>query len=130
MNGAGGTNGGVGAFLLGLVMMMGGGYLLLQSIQVSNTFSLGFGLYHWSSFSVTSGMILIPMFFGVGLIFWNSRNPLGWVLAVGSLVALVFGVISSLNFHIRPMSLFDLLVILTLCVGGCALFLRSLTARS
>lgn len=126
MNGAGGTRGGVGSFLLGLTMLAGGVYLLLQSIQVSNVFSWGYGLYRMGSFSLTGGMILIPMIFGIGMIFWNARNFVGWTLAVGSLVALVFGVLASLQFHIRSMSLFELLVVLVLVAGGAGLFFRSL----
>jgi len=129
MNGAGGTQGGVGSFFLGFLMLVGGGFLLLQSIQVTNGFSMGYGLYQMGAFSLTGGMIFIPMFFGVGMIFWSARNPFGWLLAVGSLAALIFGVITSLQFRMRTMSLFELLCILVLFVGGAALFLRSLVAR-
>ncbi len=126
MKGAGGTDGGIGSFLIGFAMLCGGGYLLLQNIQVSNSFGFGYGLYQFGNFSLTSGMILIPILFGIGMIFWNSKNIFGWLLAGGSVIALIFGVLSSLHFRIRPMSLFDLLVILTLTVGGLALFLKSL----
>jgi len=124
--GAGGTNGGEGSFLLGLVMMCGGGYLLLRSIIVRPNFGLGNSVYSFGGFSVTSGMVLIPFIFGVGMIFYNSRNWIGWLLAGGSLVALVFGVIANLNLEFARMSAFDLLVILVLFVGGIGLFLRSL----
>ena len=111
-------------------MLCAGFYMLLQSIVVTPVFGIGMGLFGFAffggSFSITSGMILIPMMFGVGMIFYNSRNFIGWALAVGSLVALVVGVISSIHFVMRPMSLFDLLVILILTVGGAGLFLRSL----
>ena len=69
---------------------------------------------------------MIPFMFGVGMIFYNSRNYLGWIIAAGSLVALIFGVISSINFRMRSMSAFDLIVILVLLVGGIGLFLSSL----
>lgn len=126
MKGAGGTEGGVGSFLIGFAMMCGGGYLLLQNIQVTNGFSFGLGLYRFGTFSLTTGMVLIPLMLGVGMIFWNSRNVLGWLISIGSIVALIFGVISSLHFVLRTMSLFDLLTILILLVGGTALFLKSL----
>ena len=130
IKGAGGTPGGIGSFFLGFLMMCTGFYLLLQSIVVTHAFGIGMGLFHFAvfggGFSITSGMILIPMMFGVGIVFFNARNLIGWALAVGSLAALIFGVISSIHFMLRPMSLFDLLVILILCVGGTGLFLRSL----
>jgi hypothetical protein len=71
-------------------------------------------------------MVLIPFIFGIGLIFYNSKNILAWVLTIGSVTALIFGVISTVKFSLRTMSSFDLIVILVLAVGGIGLFLRSL----
>lgn len=124
--GAGGSSGGIGQFLIGLVMMCGGGYMLLNSIVVSTHFGFGTHLYSFGRVGITSGMIMIPFMFGVGLIFYDSRKWYGWLLALGSLIALVFGVISSIQFRFRAMSAFDLIVILVLAIGGLGLFLRSL----
>jgi len=130
MRGAGGTNGGIGEFLLGLVMMCGGAYLLLNAIRVTTDFGFGSRMYGINAFgsnmNITSGMVLIPFMFGVGMVFYNSRNLLGWVLSAGSITALVFGVIASIRFTFRDMSAFDLIVILVLAIGGLGLFLRSL----
>ena len=130
MRGAGGTNGGTGEFLIGFLMMCGGFYMLFNSIIVTSNLGAGMRLYGFNAFggnyAVTSGMVLIPFIFGVGFIFYNSRNLLGWALAAGSLVALVFGVIASIKFTFRTMSAFDLITILILSVGGLGLFLRSL----
>jgi len=126
MRGAGGTKGGYVGFVLGLVMMCGGFYLLLSSIVVRARFGFGYSVYSFGGYTVTSGMILIPFLFGVALIFFDRRSLSGWLLAVGSLIALIFGVISSVNFTLRGMTAFDLLVILILAFGGVGLFLRSL----
>ena len=126
MRGAGGTEGGLGRFFIGLLMLIGGGYLFLQSILVRSTFTLGYGLHTIGTFQLTSGMVMIPFMFGVGLIFYNAKNILGWLLSIGSLVMLVFGVISSIHFSFRHMSAFELIVILTLVCGGLGLFLSSL----
>lgn len=129
MRGAGGSSGGTGEFLLGLVMMCGGFYMLLNSIVVRASFGFGRQIYSVGSFGITSGMIMIPFLFGVGMIFYNSKNFIGWILAIGSLVALIFGVISSVNFSMQRMSAFDLIVILVLCFGGVGLFLKSLRSK-
>ncbi|MCK5667172.1 MAG: hypothetical protein KAI17_26985, partial [Thiotrichaceae bacterium] len=104
----------------------GGLYLLLNAIIVTSHFGFGMRLYGFGQYGVTSGMIMIPFMFGTGMVFYNSKNLLGWLLAAGSLVALIFGVISSLQFSFRHMSAFDLITILVLTVGGLGLFLRSL----
>ena len=64
------------------------------------------------------------------LVWRSERNLIGWALAVGSVVALIAGVIANLRFTFRGMSLFDLLVILILSVGGVGLFVRSLRDHS
>ncbi|RHW76359.1 hypothetical protein [Colwellia sp. RSH04] len=132
MKGAGGTSGGLGQFFIGLIMMCGGFYMLLNAITVTSSFGMGMRLYGFSamggSYNVTSGMIMIPFIFGIGLIFYNSKNILGWILSLGSITALIFGVISSIRFSFRTMTSFDLIVILVLAIGGLGLFLRSLKA--
>lgn len=132
--GAGGTKGGIGDFFIGFIMFCSGSYMLLQAIIISSNFSLGFALYTMSSGSwqipITSGMVLIPFIFGIGMIFYNAHNFLGWLLTVGSLAALIFGVISSLHLSLRTMTAFELLTILVLTFGGLGLFLKSLREYS
>lgn len=126
MHGAGGTPGGLGRFFLGLAMMLSGGYLFLNAIRVHHFFSLGHAMFAYGPVRFTTGMILIPMVIGIGMIFYNARNWLGWLLTLGSLAALCVGVIASIQFSLSGMSLFDLLVILVLFIGGLGLFLGSL----
>ena len=123
---AGGTNGGTGSFLIGCIMMIAGGYLFLRSIIVSNNFSFGGGLYSIGGFNLTTGMILVPFVFGIGMIFFNSRSILGWALTLASLIMLLFGVVSSIEMRLMRMSAFELFLILVLLIGGIGLFLRSI----
>lgn len=126
--GAGGSDGGTGSFLIGLIMMVVGGYLLLNGIVVRPNFGFGSRVFGIGGVPITSGMVLIPFMFGVGMIFYNSKSWIGWGIASASLVALVFGVIANMTLQLARMSAFDLIVILVLLVGGIGLFLRSLRA--
>jgi len=127
--GAGGTSGGTFAFFLGLLMASAGAYLLLDNIVVSSNWGMSVPLYRiGGGWNVTGGALLIPFMFGVGWIFYNSRAPWGWVLAAGSLAAIIFGVLMNLSISLRSMSLLSLLIILVLLVGGLGLFARSLRA--
>lgn len=112
--------------MLGLIMICAGGYLLLRGIVVRPNFGFGSPAFFLGGFPITNGMVLVPFMFGVGMIFYNGRNIIGWLLAVGSIVAMIFGVITSIDLRLVSMSAFDLLVILILLVGGIGLFLRSL----
>jgi hypothetical protein len=126
MRGAGGTQGGVGRFFMGLVMMVAGGYLFLKSIHVDYGFGMGYAIYTLGGVSITGGMVLIPLVFGVGMIFFNARNVVGWILAAGSCIMLFFGIIASIRFNLGRMTAFELLTIIVLLVGGIGLFLSSL----
>jgi hypothetical protein len=124
INGAGGTNGGIGKYFLGLGMFICGIYLLLKNIYVqSNFFNTAF--YHLGGMPVTSGLILIPFVIGVGMLFFNSKNYLGWILALGSVLLLIIGVVTSIQFTMAGMSAFDIILILVLVAGGLGLFLSS-----
>jgi len=125
MRGAGGTEGGIGRFLVGFAMFAIGLYLFLSSIWVGGSFWGGV-LFGFGGFGLTTGMMLIPFIFGVGMIFYDSRSIAGWGLGGGSIVLILVGILRSLEFHLRPMSLWDLLLILVLTFGGVGLFASSL----
>ncbi len=130
MKGAGGTEGGLRDFFIGLTMMGVGFYMLLSKIVVSSSFGMGHRLYHMKgagmNFGLTTGMIFIPMIIGIGMIFYNAKSIWGWALSGISLAAMIFGVISSTTIRLQTMSSFDLIVILVLSFGGIGVFLRSL----
>ena len=71
--GAGGTPGGVGQFLVGLGMAVAGAYLLASSVIVSSGFWTVRG---YNAF----GLSLLPLSFGIGLLFFNGRSKVGWLL--------------------------------------------------
>jgi hypothetical protein len=129
--GAGGTPGGSLSFVFGLMIASAGLYMLLDNIVVSQGFRFGSALYHISyggGWNVTGGSLLVPFMLGVGWIFYNARAPWGWIFAVGSLGAIILGVIMSLTISMRTMSLLNIIIILILVVGGLGLFARSLRA--
>jgi len=134
IQGAGGTDGGIGQFFLGIFMMGVGFYMLLSKIVVTSGFGMGYSLYRFGGggagaaggFGLTTGMIFIPMIFGIAWIFYNAKSVWAWMLTLTSLGAMIFGVIASLKIRMTTMSSFDLIVILILAFGGLGFFLRSL----
>jgi hypothetical protein len=117
----GGTSGGLGMFLLGFVMAIGGGYLFFDCVTVTGT---SWRLWGASGF----GLSLIPLLFGVFLLFLNGRSILGWLLTVAGIVIIFAGVLTHLDIFFRPTSLFQTILMLVLPVGGLALIVRSLRA--
>ncbi len=131
MRGAGGTDGGIGRFFLGFVMVVGGGYLFFHNIRVHTPhWGLGSSLYQFAGLNVTTGLLLVPFVLGIGIVFYSGSNPAGWMLAAGSVVAMGIGVLASLQIRLADMSLFELLSILVLMVGGAGILLSSLRDRA
>ncbi len=114
---------------MGFIMFVGGLYLMLSAIRVDmgSMFRGGHSaLYNVGGFGITSGSILIVMMLGIGMIFFNARNPIGWLVAVGSVAALIFGVLFNTRFSLYGQSAFDLIVILVLLCGGLGLLLSGM----
>lgn len=118
----GGTPGGTKTFFLGLVMVVVGGYLLMNQVTVHG------GYWQWRGLGSAGrnfGVSLIPLLFGIGILFANGRSIIGRVLTgVGSLIILV-GIIANLDIHFQQTSLFNTLVMLICLVGGIGLVVRS-----
>jgi hypothetical protein len=114
----GGTPGGLGEFLIGFIMACVGGYLLANQVTVVGSY--------WSFWGANSfGITLIPMLFGVGLLFWNGRSLAGWLLTIAGVLFILAGVIANMHIYFQPTSLFHTLVMLVLLVGGLGLIARS-----
>ena len=121
--GAGGTPGGFGEFFLGLALACGGGYLLLQQVTVS---SGAWQLWGYNAF----GLSLIPLLFGIGMVFFDGKSKLGWVLTTLGALIILLGIITNLTIFFRPTSLYNTLIILGLLAGGIGLIARSVRTKA
>lgn len=119
MRGAGGTEGGVAAFFVGLAMAVGGAYLLTQRVTVTSGFWAFYGGH-------TFGLSLLPLLVGAGVLFYDGKSRLGWVLTLGGALIVFLGILMNLRIYFEPTSLFDTLVMLVLLAGGIGLIARSL----
>lgn len=122
MRNAGGTPGGMRTFLLGLVMVIVGGYLLLDHVQVYG------GFWRWrgvAGYGSSFGVTLIPLLLGVGILFVNGKSFAGRVLVGGGSLVILAGIIANLDLHFRETSLFNVLVMLVMLVGGIGLIIRA-----
>lgn len=118
IRGAGGTSGGVGQFFFGLALLGLGLYMFLSRIIVVSTV--------WTLFGFNGfGLVLIPLGLGVALLFFNARSIAGWVLAVGSFLTILVGIISNLTFFFKPTNLLVTLLMIGMIGAGAGLMLRS-----
>jgi len=119
----GGTSGGLGMFLLGFAMACIGGFLITNQVTVVSSY---WNFWGGSSFGVT----LLPMLFGAGILFWNGKSTIGWLLTVAGALFIFAGIIANMHIYFRGASLFNTMVMLILLVGGLVLIARSLRPHS
>src|SRR5512140_626192 len=121
MRGAGGTQGGLGMFLIGFVMAVAGGWLLTNQVTVTSGF---WHMWGYNGF----GLSLIPLVAGIAFLFFNGKSIVGWLLTIAGAVIIFAGILTNLEIYFRPTSLFNTMLMLVLLAGGIGLIARSLKA--
>lgn len=117
--GAGGTEGGLGPFLIGALMAIAGAYLLTNQVTVITGY---WRLWGYNAF----GLSLLPFIVGIGFLFFDGRSVVGWVLTIAGAVIIFVGILANLDVYFRPTTLFNTLLMLVLLFGGVGLVARSL----
>lgn len=121
-SGAGGTPGGVIEFFIGLAMAVAGAYLLTNQVVVTSNF--------WTIWGYnTFGLSLVPLIFGIGILFFNGRSVIGWLLLFVGIVIIAAGILMNLTVYFQPTSLFNTIMMLVLLAGGIGLIARAIAAH-
>ena len=120
--GAGGTPGGIGEFLIGLVMVLVGAYVLTNRVTVATGF---WSLWGYNTF----GLSLIPLIFGIAILFFNGRSIIGWLLTAAGIIFIITGILMNLQIYFQQTSLFGTILIIVLLAGGVGLIARSLKSH-
>lgn len=121
--GAGGTPGGVGEFFLGIVLAGIGFYLLFSHVMVQTSYG------HWSGLGVfgdSFGMALLPLLLGIGVLFFNGRSIVGWVLALGGLLFVAVRILMGLHIYFRATTLWQVIFMFGAIAAGLGLIAKSL----
>jgi hypothetical protein len=119
--GTSGTPGGIGTFFTGLALLVVGGYLVLNQVQVTSSFAF-FGVGGQAGF----GLTLLPLLFGVGVLFFDGKSKPGWFLSIAGALATLAAILMALSISWQSTSLFNTLLMFSLLASGVGLVLRSL----
>ena len=117
----GGTPGGAGEFLAGLVMMGIGIYMVFDRVTVHTSFWRFFG-----SAQASFGVMLTPLLVGIGFLAFNGKSIVGWLLSAGGVALILVGILMNLDIYFQPTSLTATIIMFALIAGGLGLFARSL----
>lgn len=120
--GPGGTPGGMGSFLLGILLTVGGGWLIMNQVTVSGAFSFFGFLGGGGGF----GLTMLPLLFGIGFLFFDGRSVLGWMITLGGMVIILLAVLMNMRIFWRPTSLFNTVLMWGMFAAGLGMVFRSL----
>ena len=123
VRGAGGTPGGIAEFFVGLVMTIAGAYIITNQVVVVSSF---WTLWGYNTF----GLSLIPLIIGIGMLFFNGKSIIGWVLLFIGVVIIFTGILMNLQIYFQRASLFNTIIMIVLLAGGIGLILRSLVPHA
>ncbi len=119
LRGVGGTSGGFGEFFAGLIMAGIGTYLFLNQVQVTTSY-----WHFWGGSAF--GLTLVPMLIGVGMLFFNGKSMIGWILTILGFGIIIAGVLMNMDIYFRPTSLYNTLFMLGLLAAGIGFIAKSL----
>ena len=94
---------------------------------MTNQVTVHSGFWNWGGYNAF-GNTLIPLLFGIGLLFFNGRSAVGWVLTLAGALVILVGIITHLDIYFRPTSLFNTILMLVLLVGGLGMVASSFRA--
>ena len=120
--GAGGTPGGIIEFFIGLGMAIAGAYLLTNQVTVNS------GFWSFRGYN-TFGLSLLPLVFGIGILFFNGRSIIGWLLLFAGVIIIFACIIANLQIYFQPTSLFNTITMFVLLAGGIGLIARAVVAH-
>ena len=119
--GPGGTPGGAGEALAGVMMVAVGIYLVFDRVTVHTSFWRFLG-----GAGTSFGVTLLPLLVGLGMLFFNGRSFIGWLLTAVGVLLILAGVLMNLDIYFRPTSLWTTIVMFGLIAGGLGLFAKGL----
>ena len=122
IRGAGGTPGGLVEFFIGLGMAVAGAYLITNQVVVTSSF---WSIWGYNAF----GLTLVPLIFGIGILFFNGKSIVGWLLLFAGIIIIFAGILMNLQIYFQPTSLFNTVIMLILLAGGIGLIARAIVSH-
>ncbi|MEJ6949472.1 hypothetical protein [Natronospora cellulosivora (SeqCode)] len=111
--------------IIGLALSGIGIFLIMQNTTLVTNFSLMDIL----GFTPPFGLVLLPLLFGIGVLFYNSKSILGWVLLIFGIVTILLGILMGLRIIFRPVSLYQGVLMYGMTAAGAGLILKALSPK-
>ena len=113
-------------FLVGLVMLVVGLFLIFNNITVSSSWGMGGYFFSLGSFNVPNGAIMLPILIGIGMLFFMRKRIYGWIVLSIGVVFVLLSVIMSTRITWLPTRAYIFIIMFGLVAAGGGLVLREL----
>lgn len=113
----------MGQFVIGILLLAVGLFMLSMRVRVYSGWFAGFTI---GSFRVASGVVTIPLILGIVWFVINPRSFWSKLLCVIGAIIIVVSIIMSVTINWVSSSLFEYLLIFTLCAVGLGLILKTI----
>jgi hypothetical protein len=118
----GGTSGGLGELLTGLLLLVVGFYMIFTNTIVFTSF------WYFQGYNLL-GPCLVVFMLGLVCLCINGRSVLGWMCCGGALLAITVGIIMHLRLQFRSITLLSALIMFGIPAVGFGFVLRALRAH-
>jgi len=110
-------------FFGGILLFLVGAFLITQNTVLTMNFS---AISNLLGFNVPFGLVLLPLLIGIGILFFNSKSVLGWIVLVFGIITILLGILMTLNIYFKPISLYYGILMYGMTAAGIGLFLKAL----
>lgn len=109
-------------FFLGVVLFCAGVFLVFQNTTITMAW------YTWSigGMGLSQGVVIIPLLIGIGLLFYNSKSIVSWLVFILGIVFVLITIIMSVRIRFNPTSLLSYVFMFGAILAGTGLLLKSL----
>ncbi len=111
-------------FFVGLLMLAGGLFMILQNIQVKSNW--GSYYFYIGNFNISSGMTTLPLIAGIAMLFLMRRKIFGWVVFAIGIVIILLSVLLTTKLEWRTTNAYVFIIMFGLTAAGGAIVIREL----
>lgn len=121
---SGSESGDLMQFFIGLIMLAGGLYMVLQNINVTS--SWGFFSYRIGFFSVSSGMVLLPSVIGILMLFMMEKRIFGWIVLSIGIAIILLSVFLTTHIYWKTTSAYNFIIMFGFVAAGAGMVIKQL----
>jgi hypothetical protein len=109
-------------FFMGIILLAAGLFMIMKNTYV------GLNWYQWriGGFGIPTGAMILPLLVGIGLLFFNGKSIIGWIVTVIGAVIIILSIILSVQIRFATTSLYMFVLMFGCTFAGAGLLLRSL----